>query len=147
MKKYLAALFALFSLSCNKEVAEPITGVEITGFVIEKFPNDNNGVPWHEGKHLNLNFGIYDDIGESFYSELKSNVSIWPAIWEFQYQVPNFKNDYAVLLNVFDWVNETTEWNKTAAYFQVNFSKLKNYPPLYVYESGEIKIILHLKWV
>jgi hypothetical protein len=117
-------------MSCNK--ANEIGQVEVIGFVVEKLPD--------KFSKSKLNFGIYDDIGESFSSKVTS-IDRLPLVWAMSYQVPNFKNQYAVLLNA-----DTDGWEITAAYFLVNFSSLTNRPLVYVYEDNEVRIVLRLKW-
>lgn len=142
MKIVAAIIFLAFwigavigMMSCNK--TNELGKVEVVAFIVEKFPLDKYG-------KVKLNFGIYDDIGQSYSS--KSNFADrLPLTWIVGYNVPNFKNDYAVLLNVLD-ESGPIEMNVTAAYFQINFSKLINNPPVYVYEDNEVRIVLRLKW-
>jgi hypothetical protein len=140
LKIIAAILFFLFwvgavigLMSCNK--ANEIGQVEVIGFVVEKIPL--------VGK-VKLDFGIYDDIGMSFVSEKKKSDQL-PLAWAISYQVPNFKNDYAVLLNTLD-DSGPIEMNVTAAYFKINFSSLSLRPPVYVYENNDVRIVLRLKW-
>jgi hypothetical protein len=118
-------------MSCNR--VNEVGQVEVIALVVEKLPDK-----FSKDK---LNFGIYDDIGQSFNSKVNS-IDRLPLVWAISYHVPNFKNQYAVLLNAED----SDGWNVTAAYFQINFSALSSRPSIYVYENNDVRIVLRLKW-